>query len=311
MAAIDARVAQCHIKDNSRRAVPRQGGAAAFPGLIPTKPYCADYFDEGLRIRGRKEALKRRHVQFNGPNSFDWINFDVDRDEAYRAAEDANLPAPTIISINPANGHGLLSYLLKTPVHRFASSNRRPIEWLADVQRGYTRRLDADRSFHGVVMKNPTHCDWRTTWPTIRPYTLEDLDCALDRTDKRREPKAALEFGEGRNCTIFNDLRQLCYREATSYFSNKLAFSNRALELALAINQQFSTPLSRKEVAAIARSVTNWIARKFSAEAFSKIQRRRANRRWTGHVSAEATKPWVVEGISRRTWYRRKNGGAQ
>jgi alpha-beta hydrolase superfamily lysophospholipase len=159
LAAFQARVRQCHIKDNSPRTncrviaphLIRQGGPAAFPGLIPLKPYCADYFEEGLRIRSKGTALKRRHVQFNRPNSYDWLSFDVDRDEAYRAAEDANLPAPTIISANPENGHALLSYLLDVPVHRFPSSSRRPIDYLADVQRGYTRRLEADRSFNGIV----------------------------------------------------------------------------------------------------------------------------------------------------------------
>ena len=52
-----------------------------------------------------------------------------------------------LISINPANGHGLLSYLLKTPVHRFVSSNRKPIQYLADIQRGYTRRLQPTGHF--------------------------------------------------------------------------------------------------------------------------------------------------------------------
>jgi hypothetical protein len=86
-----------------------------------------------LRIRRRVAALKRRHVQFNLPNSYDWLSFDVDRNEAYRAAEDANLPAPTIISVE--NGHALLSYLMEVPVHRFPSSSRKPIDYLADVQR--------------------------------------------------------------------------------------------------------------------------------------------------------------------------------
>lgn len=174
------------------------------------------------------------------------MSFDIDLDDAYRAAEDANLPSPTIISVNPENGHGLFSYLLKTPVHRFASSHREPIEWLADIQQGYTKRLRADRSFHGVALKNPIHGDWRTTWPIFQPYSLEELDCALDRADKRREQKADREFGEGRNCTVFNDLRELCYREASRFRGDEVGFANRALNLARGINNQFEVPLSKR-----------------------------------------------------------------
>jgi hypothetical protein len=81
------------------------------------------------------------------------------------------------------------------------------------------------------------------------------------------------------------------------------------LAFALAINNQFEKPLSHREIAAIVRSVTKWIARKFSADKFSNIQRNRANRRWTGHVSAQATKPWEAVGASRAIWYRHKQSG--
>ena len=120
-----------------------------------------------------------------------------------------------------------------------------------------------------------------------------------------------LEYGEGRNCTLFNDLRQLCYREASHYFGNEHALSSRVLTLALAMNQQFAVPLSPREIRAIAKSVTKWISKRFSAEAFSEIQRCRANRRWVGHASAEISKPWDTAGMSRATWYRQKKGVAR
>ena len=163
----------------------------AFPGMIPARPYCADDYESGVIVRSRKSALKRQHIQFNGPSVICWMNYDVDRDDAYRAAEDANVPAPNIISIKPENGHGLLSYAMAVPVTRFDASRRGPIEWLADIQRGMTRQLGADKSFkNGVVLKNPLHCDWRTSWPTPTPYSLEDLDCALEFS--RRLGKAAI-----------------------------------------------------------------------------------------------------------------------
>lgn len=308
--AINQRLRQCHIKDSSRVAGSRQGGAAAFPALIPPRPYCADIFDHGLKIRPREYALRYRHVQFNGPNMIDWLSFDVDKVDAYRAAEDASLPSPTVISINPANGHGLLSYLLQHPIQRFDSSRRKPIEWIADIQRGYTRRLGADPRFDGVVRKNPLHSAWRTAWHVGQPYSLEQLDCALTRIDKRRERKQAMEFGEGRNCALFERLRALCYAEVRNYFDDEAAFKRRALDLAMGLNA-FDNPLPKQEVSAIARSVTKWIYRNFSAAKFSDLQRHRANCRWSGsgHVSAEDTEPWKSLKISRATYYRRRRRG--
>ena len=270
----------------------RLSGRDLFASQIPARPYCADYYDEGVHPRNREHALRRRHVQFNQPHSVDWLIFDIDRDEAYRAAEDANLPQPNVLAINPSNGHGHAAYLLATPVLRFETSNRAPINYLADIQRGFTRRLGADKAFHGIIAKNPLHTDWRTCWLASKAYTLEDLDCELSKTDKAKEKQVEQVCGEGRNCTIFEDLRQLAYREALKYFGNPVGFNARMLELAQAMNQQFAYPLRPTEVRSIAKSISKWIGRKFSAEQFGAIQSARANRRWHGHVAASATQPW-------------------
>ena len=227
----------------------------------------------------------------------DWVSFDVDRDDAYRAAEDAKLPAPTVISINPANGHGLLSFLLKTPVVRYDSGNRKPAEYLADIQRGMTRRMGADPSFNGIVLKNPLHGDWRSQWMTSKPYTLEDLDAGLDREDKAPTKFVSEIFGEGRNCTIFNDLRNVGYSEILQFFGRSVEFEARMRSVARGLNMQFTYPLSERELAGIVKSVTKWILRRFSSDKFSAMQSARARRRWMGHTAATTTKPWEALGL--------------
>jgi hypothetical protein len=184
------RVAQCHIKDNSRKArvgapgnsvvskrraeivTAISGGHVAvhqvFVELIPPRPYCGDDYSCGIKVLPRAQALNFRHIQFNRPNSIDWMCFDIDCADAYRSWDDANLPAPTLICVNPDNGHAHLAYLLSTPVHRFRSSARRPLEWFADIERGYRRRLGADTAFNGVILKNPLHLDWRVRWLAVR-----------------------------------------------------------------------------------------------------------------------------------------------
>lgn len=318
------RVGQCHIRDNSPDAgtppkppTVREDAIARiqrceatvfdlFDDLIPSRPYCTDDLNLGILIRPRALALQCRHIQLNRPHSFDWVCFDVDRPDAYRCWEDANLPPPTFIVVNPDNGHAHLAYALAAPVHRFWSSRRTPLEWLAAIQRGYTLRLAADRAYNGLLIKNPRHPHWRAQWLAAQPYTLLDLDAALDQNDKASLRRKVEEFGEGRNVAIFNAVRGAMYQGVQRDLNSPEQIFRRTRDRAIAANRQFERPLSDREVNQIARSISRWIAKKFSPETFSEIQRARARRRWAGHEAAEKSKPWVKQGISRSTYYRRK-----
>ena len=98
----------------------------AFPDLIPRKPYCADLLSDGLKIRGKKSALKHRHIQLNGPTTFMWMPHDIDHSGAYFAHRDANVPEPNVIAINPENGHAHCAVLLTTPIARHSAARIRP-----------------------------------------------------------------------------------------------------------------------------------------------------------------------------------------
>jgi len=284
----------------------------AFPQLIPAKPYCNDYHGEGLVIRSRSKALTFRHVQLNGPMAYAWMTFDIDRDDAYRAADDAGLKAPTVLSINPKNGHGHLSYLLKTPVSRFAASRRKPLEYYAGVERGYRRRLDADRGYSGLIVKNPLHPDWRTDWQALKPYTLEDLDCELAFDDKAPEILRDCELGAGRNVTVFDELRFLAYREVRAFkpTCNLDGFKRRVLDLGFGLNLQFAKPMTGNEVGGISKSIAKWTWKHFSVEGFvarqTHLSKLGHSKRYAGVITAKASKPWDALGVSRSTYYRRK-----
>lgn len=314
-------VAPCHIKDNPRRgrgrsfkapkpvATERQHCPNIYVEHLPALPLCADDYRQGSFVLPRDMALNYQHIQFNRPKSYDWLVLDVDRDEAYRAAEDADLQAPNVIMVNPDNGHAHLAWLLARPVLRFNSSRREPLEYFAAIQRGYRRRLGADRAYSGTLTKNPAHRRWRVQWNTLKAYSLEDLDAALLPGDKKPEPRVALEVGEGRNVTIFDAIRTRGYRWATSSLDDLSAIRPKLAELAFDINDGFEMPLSEREVVHIINSVAGWIERKFSAEAFSRMQSARARKRWSGHISDRSTEPWKALGISRRTYYRHKAKG--
>jgi len=286
-----------------------------FSDLVPAKPYCTNEMGP-LQIRSRDIALRYRHIQVNGPLSFRWMTFDVDRSDAYRAADDANVRPPNFIAVNPFNGHAHLGYLLSVPVLRFPTAHLKPLAYFAGVERGYRRRLQADSGYAGLIVKNPLHPSWRTEWQAVRPYSLEDLDAELDFEDKRPELVVANEIGAGRNVTVFREARQIAYREAVSiirssgHIADHAKFAARVTDLARGLNQQFDFPMRDAEVRGIARSIAKWVARHFTSEKFRQIQSWRGRqgnaKRWANHVAVETTKPWEAEGISRRTWYRRR-----
>jgi hypothetical protein len=283
-----------------------------FPTLIPRKPYCADFLEQGLRIRSRDLALRRRHVQLNGPSSFMWMPHDIDRADAYFAHRDGCLPQPNVIAINPDNGHGHSAILLATPVARHSASRVGPLRFFADVERGFARRLGADRRYPGLILKNPLHPGWRVEWRREEPYTLPELADWLFKRDLASDISPGTTLGAGRNCTVFDELRQIAYREVLAFKRNGSleTFRSRLERVAIGINTQFPLALGMAEIRAIAKSVARWTWRHFSVEKFSALQRHRINIRWRNHISAEKTKPWESLGISRATYYRRKRVGA-
>jgi hypothetical protein len=317
---ISARIEQVQLIDAnkaeklqaSRRAnggyqpAPRVGDAAHFPGLIPWRPYCADSYEQGTYRRSRQEALGRLHLQICRIAWADWLIFDIDRPDAHDAAATARLPEPTFVALNPINGHGHLAYLLAVPVGRFDASSRRPIQYLADIQRGMIRRLGADRGYTGLLVKNPLHPHWYTEWRSPIAFGLDDLNAELEARDKRPFP-ARTEIGEGRNVTIFNHLRHIAYREVRSFHNDFLAFRIRLLQIGREMNMKFDSALSDREVGTIARSIAKWTMQNFSPERFSEIQRARANRRWADR--AAESEPWEALGMSRATYYRKKKAG--
>lgn len=288
----------------------------SFGGLVPDRPYCVDFVGDDLKIRVRAHALRKRHLQLNGPTSFAWLVHDIDRPDAALAHREANLPPPSFIAINPENGHAHSAMLLAVPVARHSASRVGPLQFYAGVERGIARRLGADRCYRGVIAKNPVHRDWRVEWRREQPYTLPELrDWLFDR-DMVPDASPSEAFGAGRNCTVFEELRKIAYREVREFKAAGQtieAFQERLVRVALGINMQFPQALGLGEVRAISKSVAKWTWKRFSIEKFAARQsflgKRGMAKRWAGHVAESATKPWEAMGISRRTYYTRKKLG--
>lgn len=283
--------------------------SAAFSALVPARPYCADNLADGLLIRPREVAITKRHIQVNGPSALRWMPFDIDEPEAYFAHRDANLPPPNVIMTNPANGHGHAVYLLETPVAKHSASRVEPLRFYAAIERGLARRVNADRSYSGLIVKNPLHPAWRVEWRRSEPYSLHELSDWLFDRDTRPDPSVRETMGAGRNVTIFDELRAIAYREVRGFKQGSAPFSawqDRCVKIAIALNTQFPRALPLSEVRSIARSVAKWTWRHFSDARFSSIQSARAAKRWHGHTAIEKLEPWKAAGVSRATYYRRK-----
>jgi hypothetical protein len=288
---------------------PRDG----FASLIPSRPYCVDDVGDRLMVRTRQHALEHRHVQLNGPTAFQWMPHDVDRCDAYFAHRDANIPEPTFIAINRTNGHAHCAILLAAPVVRVPFATRdAPLRFYSAVERGIAHRIGADRAYVGLIAKNPLHPAWDVEWRCDEPYSLEELADWLRFEDMRPDPSIETTFGAGRNITVFDEARQIAYREVQDYkrAGDFAAWCDRCMRVATAVNQQFPQPLRFSEIRSIARSISKWTWRNIVRPKFSRLQAWRGKRgmkkRWAGRVSERQAKPWLELGISERTYHRRK-----
>lgn len=241
----------------------------------PSRPLCSDDLSHGLWRSSLEDALKQPYIQANPQRRIWTLLFDVDRNFASLAWEDANLPPPTWSAMNPENGHAHLAYTLKVPVAKSDAAKLKPLRLLARVQHAMTTALDADRGFIGLITKTPTHKRWRTTVWRPEPYGLDELrnwlpdDLQLPKRIKKTEA-----MGYGRNVSLFESLRQWAYRNRR-HFKRYDAWLSACLGHAEQINT-FNTPLGFNEIKATAKSVAKWTWQNFDVAAsdarFSALQ---------------------------------------
>jgi hypothetical protein len=257
-------------------------------------------------IRPAEKALSFAHIRPNSDNLRQWLIFDLDHDDSYFLPEERDLPDPHFISVNGRNGHAHVGYLLDNGVTMTAAGHRKPVELFRDVELGITHRLSADFSYNHRLCKNPFHKQWETHWKAVLPYDLAKLADCLTKNEKKSTKSVVI--GVGRNCYIFDRLRQDAYREVLE-FKKKSRTSEEfhaCMESdALRMNSRLAVPLMQSEIKGIARSVSRWVWSEFSLKRFSEIQAFRGSLPWKKET-AKHSKPWEKEGISRATYYRRK-----
>jgi len=244
----------------------------------PRRPYCTDDLARGLVIRSLQQAISKAYVQVNPPKLRVWALFDVDRPDAVASWDDADLPAPSWVTQNRENGHAHLAYGLSAPVLvEGLEARQAPMRYLCAVESLMRAKLRADEGFGGLITKNPLHPLWRTLRGPMQSYELSELAEYLPGLEKHLPRRGRVEnVGLGRNVTLFDHTRQWAYRGIRDYWGGGLDGWNRWMAAcngyALGLNGDFPTPLDPREVWWIARSVSKWTWRNFSAQGFSAWQ---------------------------------------
>lgn len=257
-----------------------------FCDRLPSRPLCSDNVRiDGLYRERRSDALERLLIQPNTSKRVVSLCFDVDRAGAAIDWNDRNCPPPNLSVKNPANGHAHLIYLLAAPVPISDVARIRPVEYMAAVQEGLRRALAADRGYAGVVVKNPKHKHWQTHAWRETPYQLDELadyvtlPSPQELRQKAKEPDYA---GLGRNCTLFEVVRQQAYRLVKEYWGPEgdRRFHAAVRELVQTANyEHLGKPLGESECRAIARSIAKWTWQHFNRAEFRKVQAARGQRK--------------------------------
>ena len=299
------------------------GCVKLFEDYLPRRPYHTDDLTSGLKINKKEKAKFARLIQPNGPTHRYWMVFDLDRADAGMHWDHVGAPAPNLIARNPANGHAHLLYLLQTPIRTAMDGKTAPLRYAAAIEAGLRNRLGADRGYSGLICKNPINAHWMVHQWQANPYTLDDLADYIDLTPEKAREKPVEDYGLGRNCMLFDELRAWAYKAIRSQdWPDYNQWLNACFDRATGYNVNFITPLDISEVKHTAKSVAKWTHRNFNRRTFddyvarthtSEIQAIRGRKGGLvgkGGRPAIITangNPWDELGISRATWYRLQN----
>lgn len=246
------------------------------------RPFCTNDFNkDGLFKRIKKEALNHQYIQHNDDAFVSSLVFDIDYEMGALAWDFAGLPRPNIITQNITNGHAHLLYALSSPVCKTDAARIKPLKYLASIEKGMMRKLNADRSYSGLITKNPLNTHWRTIWGDNEPYELRYLRDFLDE-DLILSSNIDNSYGLGRNVCLFNELRKIGYSKVLYYKKHDIYtdFYKFLLREAYIINHRNNTDnlLFENELNCIVKSICRWTWKNFSQKKFSKIQSSRAKR---------------------------------
>lgn len=261
--------------------IERQYTKDNFIHSLSYKPFCTNDFNEGLYKKRRNNAITHQYIQHNDDAFISSLVFDIDRSLGALSWEFCGLPKPNIITQNTDNGHAHLLYALKKPVCKTDAGKIKPLQYLAMIENGMRKKLNADFAYSGLITKNPLNTIWRTFWSDNEPYELNYLRDFLE-DDISLSLNINEDYGLGRNVELFNIGRKQAYKKVLSYKSendfNGFYFEIYKLLKIENINKFAYNLLVESEIKSICNSICKWTWRNFSKETFSTIQSKRAKK---------------------------------
>lgn len=230
-----------------------------FEESLGRSAYCGNYKRADM-IRARATALQYDYVGLNR-RRVAYLALDIDEPGAAIAHEFAGLPQPTIITITPETSKAHLLYELTTPVSTSGGSGKKPVALMKHVREQMTTALlpvGADASYAHLMTKNPLSSRWKVVANDVRYDLRELLEYLPDRA--RRAPARAT--CEGRNCTLFDQVRTWAYpRVAAARAAGSERWHAALLSKAESMNHE---GLPYSEVKSIASSVARWTWRSYT-----------------------------------------------
>lgn len=237
---------------------------------LPNKPYCTNDLGS-LRILPKDRASSFNYVQHNSIYTLSWLVYDVDRYSATYDWDDLHAPPPNFAVMNPSNGHAHLFYGLDRSINLHYTAKDSPIRFAASIDSALRQKLEADRSYGGLISKNPMVETWKTLYFQKNLYDLSWLADYIDIPTSKQGTDTAQAYSLGRNCSLFDLTRQWAYSAIrdTSYYNDYTRYFQAVNSFAQQQNlRAFNTPLHFREVHHIAKSVAKWTYKKLSKQGF-------------------------------------------
>jgi hypothetical protein len=252
----------------------------------------------------------------------------TDYDKPHDAAHELYDLEPNFVVYNPLKWTHQAFWLLANPVHCQPDARlRAPWQYLREIERSFDEKYGCDPRFARHIHRNPFHPIVTTDWRHKTAYKLTEAAEVVElnplRALKAKNGSQRLPEGGSRNCELFDELRTWGYRNIILSRNSESyeTWLKRVITRALALNV-FESPLRQSEVIATAKSVAKFTWSRYqpkdSYELTDEFRAKQAARGALGGKiskrpkvteSLENTRPWEQLGISRSTFYRRKNQG--
>lgn len=286
------------------------------------KPRFVEELGGYQRIRPYSHASRYPYIQAQSPTRAYRVVIDIDRDVRAIARANAwtsvlNCPAPNYALLNPENGHCHLFFELSHGVALYDGARRKPIEYLAAVEKALTAVFDGDVGYAGYLCKNAQYKGWELVPGRLKPYTLGELyeykpyetkeqrEAAKKAKKKSTDSKGAQERieearGFGRNVLLFTQLRYWAYSEVHEY-TQLDAWHEVTRKRAEELNV-FPVQLEQSEIRSIARSVAKWTWSKLGSDPQTRaafIKRQQFKQRKAAEKRRGATTTDVVLAIAK------------